>query len=259
MKTARLISLILVLVTFDLAALAQSDSISHKYKPYELLSSYYSNDFEPFKKSNIYVGLAMSLQNEKLENSTNLLRTVLNGNQQNYEILLKGGYFINDYAMAGIKFSYHQKKFVGTIYQSPDTLQSNVITRGFTVTPNFRSSVPLTPNERLSFFTEIGVSYGRSNTLKRDIYYLDTVNKTYVTHHTFNLGISPGLTFFAMENFAFEVQLNVLGYTLDMEKKQVDEEAPSKHVSHNVNFSISLLTMDLGLSYYFGARKHKSY
>jgi hypothetical protein len=84
--------------------------------------------------------------------------------------------------------------------------------------PTFRSSVPLTDNERLSFFTEVGLTFGFGNSLKRTIKNLDEVDKVYSTDFNFRIGISPGITFFAMESFAFEIQLNVLGYELQVER-----------------------------------------
>jgi hypothetical protein len=69
------------------------------------------------------------------------------------------------------------------------------------------------------------------------------------------VGLSPGITFFAMENFAFEVQLNVLGYELNASDKTVNGTDESRVVRQNVDFNIDLLSLDLGLAYYFGGRK----
>ncbi len=149
------------------------------FSPYELLSSYYNNDFKPFKKGNAYWGLAFSLEDRKMDNTDNLFQKVIDGNRLNYNILLKGGYYLFDYGMAGLNINYYQNKFEGTIFRDPDTLQSSSITRGFEITPNFRSSIPLTPNERLSFFTAVGLTFGGSNTLKRDVKYEDEIEKSY--------------------------------------------------------------------------------
>ncbi|MCP4883387.1 MAG: hypothetical protein GY908_06320, partial [Flavobacteriales bacterium] len=39
----------------------------------------------------------------------------------------------------------------------------------------------------------------------------------------FGIGISPGVTFFAIESFAFEIQLDVLGYEYER-TKTIDDE-----------------------------------
>jgi len=243
----------------ELKAQDQKESKSMGRSPYELLSSYYETQFYPFQKGNFYLGMAFSVQDSKLENTNYLIKQVIDGDRTDFDIQLKGGYYIGDYTMAGINFSYFQKEFTGDVFQSPDTVKSNSITRGFTVTPNIRPSFPLTANERLSFFTEIGLTYGLSTTLDRDIRDLDEVNKTYETVNNFRIGISPGITFFAMENFAFEAQLNVLGYSMEISEKTKNGENKSRQVQNNVDFKLNLLTLDMGLAYYFGAGKKRQH
>ena len=58
-----------------------------------------------------------------------------------------------------------------------------------------------------------------------------------------------------MENFALEVQLNVLGYDLKVAEKSTNNGPKSKEVRQNVDFNINLLSLQLGLAYYFGAKK----
>ena len=230
----------------------ERDSI---YTPYELLSTYYSDSFKPFKKGNFFTGLAFSVADKKMTNTNYLVQQVIDGQRLDYDILLKGGYYTGDYGMALININYFQNKFEGQVFRSPDTLQSNTISRGFAVTPAFRSSVPLTPTERLSFFTEVGITFGGGNTLTRNTKNLDEVEKIYGNDFNFRIGISPGITFFAMENFALEVQLNVLGYDLKVAEKSTNNGPKSKEVRQNVDFNINLLSLQLGLAYYFGAKK----
>ena len=229
----------------------KKDSI---YSPYELLSSYYNTNFKPFKKRNVYLGLALSLEDKKVQNANNIIETVLNGDRTNYDITLKGGYFIGNYALVGISTNYHQNKFSGIVLRDSDTIQSRSITRGFAITPYFRSSVPLTRNERLSFFTELGVTFGSSNTLTKDVKNIDQIDKAYTTNFNFRVGLSPGITFFAMENFALEVGLDVLGYELNSSKTTINDVDESSKVRHNVDFNIDILSLNLGLAYYFGGK-----
>ncbi len=253
----RIVLLIIISLISNIVFCQQNKEANTKerYSAYELLSSYYNNtDFKPFKKSNIYFGMSFSLTEQNLENVDYLLEEVIEGEKNNYSIDLQGGYYIGNYVMLGANFNFYQKKFVGDIFQDPDTMQSNSIMRGFYITPYIRTSFPLVENERLSFFTEIGLTYGRSNSLSRKIKALDDVEKSFSTNNIFKAGISPGITFFAMENFAFEVQLDVLGYTLDVIEKTQNGEKQSMQVKQNIDFKIDILSLNLGLSYYIGAK-----
>jgi len=235
--------------------MAQEKGDSKEYTPYDLMSSYYNEHFKPFKKRNVYLGLSFNLENRTQSNTTNILETIINGERQNFDLSLKGGYFTGDYGMVGMDLNIYQRKFTGDLFQNPDTLQSKTISRGYSFTPNFRSSVPLTSNNRLSFFTQLGVTFGFGNSLQRTISEQDKIDKTYSSDFDMRVGISPGITFFVMESFAFELQLNVLGYELQVKDKSINEGEPSKDVRSNVDFNIDILSIKLGLAYNFGSKK----
>ena len=80
---------------------------------------------------------------------------------------------------------------------------------------------------------------------------LDEIEKSFAENYNLRLGITPGVTFFAMENFALEVQLDVLGYELNVENKTKNNIEKSRDVRHNVDFKMNLLSVKVGLAYYF--------
>lgn len=250
MKTYFIIAVFLLFMNSVASQEVENSDDQKKYTPYELLTSYYTNDFNPFKKGAIYIGASMSLEDRSQENTENIFQKVIEGNRTNFDILVKGGYYLNDYTMLGLNFNFFENEFVGTIFRDPDTVESNTITRGFSFTPNYRTSIPLTQNERLSFFTTAGLTIGKSNTLKRETKDLDEIEKSFTEKYNLRLGISPGVTFFAMENFALEVQLDVVGYELNIENKTVNDTDESRDVRHNVDFKLNLLSLKLGVAYY---------
>lgn len=221
-----------------------------KYSPYELLSSYYNTDFKPFKKGTIYFGMSMSLEDRSMENTENLFQKVIDGNRVNFSVLIKSGYYINDYSMVGLDVNIFENKFEGILFKDPDTVESNTVTRGYSFTPNYRTTIPLTKNERLSFFTAAGLTLGKSNTLKRETKNTDEIEKSFAENYNLRLGLSPGVTFFAMENFALEVQLDVVGYELNIENKTKNGVEKSRDVRHNVDFKLNLLSLKFGVAYY---------
>jgi len=116
---------------------AQEKNSEQNYTAYELMSKYYSDNFHPFKKKNIYLGLAFSLEDLQQENTAGLLQNIVDGQKLQYNILVKSGYYLNNYTALGINFSYNYNKFVGQVYRDPDTLQSNSILRSFDFTPKY--------------------------------------------------------------------------------------------------------------------------
>ena len=249
--------LLLILLIIPIRSFAQEAETEQK-DPYDLMSEYYEEDFNPFAKGGWYVGFAFSLEDKKLQNQARLLDKVLDGEDLNYDLTFKTGYFLNDYTIVGGNLIYNREKFVGTIVQDSDTIQRERIKSIGTIAPSLKTYFPLTKNNRLSFFNEIGMGLGFGKSLARDTRKLDEVNKTYTDEFTFTAGLSPGITFFAIENFAFEVQLNnLIGYELQISNKDTNAIEESKVTTPNVNFNINLLSLNLGLAYYFRSKKSK--
>ena len=94
------------------------------------------------------------------------------------------------------------------------------------------------------------MTLGKSNTLKRETKNFDEVEKSFTENYNLRAGISPGVSFFAMENFALEVQLDVLGYELNVEKKVKNDLERSCDVRQNVDFKLNILSVKVGLAYY---------
>lgn len=223
--------------------------------PYALLSSYYNDgDFKPFKKRTWYVGFSFSLEDKQSVNTQQITRKVLDGDNLDYDLLFKGGYYTQDYNMIGLNFNYYQSSFNGTVFQDPDTVQSSSLTRGYVFTPNLRTSIPLTANERLSLFVELDLYAGFENALSRNTRNIDNISKTYANNYLFGAALAPGITFFAMENFAFEVQLSVFEYRLKITDSTIDGEEQSRVIQNNIGLNIDLLSLQLGLAYNFGGK-----
>lgn len=253
-KNPGIITIVFV-VLFSSVLSAQENDTDQNYTAYELMSKYYNDNFHPFKKKNVYLGLAFSLEDLQQENTTGLLQNIVDGQKLQYNILVKSGYYINNYTALGFNFLYKYDKFVGQVYRDPDTLQSNSMMRSFDFTPNIRPSIPLTHNERLSFFIELGLGFGYTSALTRNTKNIDEVDKTYTEAFHFRAGISPGVTFFAIESFAFEVQLNLIGYDLSVTQKTVNDNPKAREVNQKIDANINILSLQLGVAYYFGSKK----
>ncbi len=245
-----LILILAVLISPAKAQQAADTTSRHTYSAYELISSYYEDNFHPFKAGNGYVGLTFSVRDRKQVNNPGLLQNTIEGDDLSYRVQLRGGYFIGDYVMTGVSVIYHQSKFTGTIFRDPDTLNVRSINRGYEIAPMLRTYFPLTRTERLSFFLEIGFGFGQNNGLRRETKNLDEISKVFTDEFMFAINISPGINFFAMQNFSFEIQLNVAGYQLTVTETTTNGTDKSRDVRNNVNFNLDLLSLNLGLAYF---------
>lgn len=118
--------LLLIFIGLNLQAqVVEETNPDKKYSPYELLSSYYNTDFKPFKKGTIYFGSSLSLEDRQQENTDNLFQKVIDGNRVNFNLLVRGGYYLNDYTMVGLNANIFENKFEGVVMKDSDTIQFN--------------------------------------------------------------------------------------------------------------------------------------
>lgn len=246
--------LILILVgIMVMPGYGQKDSSNESAK--ELMSSYYNDNFSPFKKGNWYVTLNLSLASETLQNAEKSFVSVINGKSNDYNIGTGTGYYFSGNFAAGLGFVFGESIFDGTILKLGDTVQNNSITTNYKLTPLLRSSIPLVPNKRLSIYIDMVVGVGWGNTVSRETRNNETVSKSYGNDLEFGLGINPGLTFFVMENFALEVGVNLIGYEFQQSKTTTNDGPESITRTNDINFSLDILKLKLALTYYIGTKK----
>lgn len=199
---------------FAFPCLAQKDTLKTNPKdPYELMSRYYEENFNPFTKGSKYVGFAFSLKDQKLQNQARLFDKLLYGEDLNYDLTFKGGYFLSDYTMVGGNFIYSRDKFVGTIVQESDTIQRENITSLGTIAPTIKTYFPLTKNHRLSFFNLLGLGFGFGNSVSRDTKIQKLALSSFATSDL-QLGDVINLTDSVIMNVTAEDQTTVTSWTI---------------------------------------------
>jgi len=220
-----------------------------------LIFSYYNDNFNPFKKGNWLVTLQMSLQNENYTNVKQLLQTVVDGKSNDMAILVGTGYYFSDFFAATLGFSYEESRFEGIINQGLQEINQNSLTTLYGIEPNIRASIPVVPNQRLNLFVDVGFDFGWGNTVSRDKRDGETLAKSYAENYEFGVGISPGITFFVMENFSLEIGVDVIGYNYSKSTITDDDRDPQIDEIHSIDFKLSIISLGLGLTYYIGTKK----
>ena len=219
----------------------------------DLISGYYkSSQFRPFEKGGRFIKLSFSLSDKDLQNVSRLFDKVESGKDFTYRLQLSGGQFIKDYLLIGAGFGISESKFEGTLVSADsDTISAESISRNFSFSPYVRITLPLTKNQRLSFYNDFGMTFGFGQGLTRDTQNLDEIEKESSDEFVFGIGLSPGVTFFAIENFALEAGVNLVGYRLNVENSTDGDGLESRTVEHDVSFQLNLLSLNIGLAYYF--------
>lgn len=218
----------------------------------DIIIDYYNDDFRPFDKGKWHTKLSLSLSDKQLDNVSRLFEHVENGDDVDWNVQLSAGHFLGDYFMVGAGIGYDEKKFTGNVINfDSELVNRNTISRNITVAPFVRIMVPLTDNHRLSLYNDFGLLVGAGRSLSRETSNFDEIESKYTKQLQLGLGISPGITYFMMHNFAFEAGVNLLGYRLNLSKSTDEMGIQSTRLEHDINFKTNLWTLNFGLSYYF--------
>ena len=143
-----------IIVLFFGVTLSVTAQDSTQYSAYELLSSYYDNDFKPFTPKKWFVGLSFSLSDQTQENTASLLSKTLKAESNSFSITAKVGRFVGDYFLVGGNFELSQERYDGQIISDNDTISRQSLKRQYGVIPTIRTYFPLVKNERFSFFND---------------------------------------------------------------------------------------------------------
>ena len=251
-KVYLLTSIIVLSFLFTLKSNAQTVDESNAK---ELMSTYYNEDFNPFNKKNFYATFSMSLKSKDITYEEKLLETVLSGKTENYDISLGAGYFFSDYFSFKADFNFGQEKENSTVLKLFDSINVNSLNTNYSISPALRASIPIVPNKRLNLFFEVGVDFGWGNTVERDFYQDGTITKSFSDNYSFGVGADAGVTLFVLQIFSLELGLNVVGYNYDRDIIKENDLPESRIDSHEVDFKLNLLSINMALTYYIGAKK----
>ena len=111
----------------------------------------------------------------------------------------------------------------------------------------WRQYIPLGSNKRFAIFNEMSLAAGGHQTKFAANY---PVRGTYETGYEVSLGVSPGLIAFVNNTMAVEINVGVMGISY-AHSHQIHNQVETADVNKSyMNFSINLLSIGLGISFY---------
>lgn len=248
---------IFIILTLIFSSNIFAQETKGKDTPKELMSSYYNDDFNPFQKSNWMVSFNMAFSKENVENTEYKFESILKGTAKKSNFEIGGSYFFSDNFAGKLGFGIGEETFEGDILKTLDTVSRVSNNRNYSISPSLRTVIPLVPNQRLSLFVDLGLGVGWGNTETNNTGRFSPTQESTAKDISFGVGVMGGLTYFAMENFAIEIGLDILSYNYTANTTYDYDEPVSKDDTNTVDFSIDILSLNLALTYYIGSKKDK--
>ncbi|MDW7695827.1 hypothetical protein R9C00_25145 [Flammeovirgaceae bacterium SG7u.111] len=217
----------------------------------ESWNDFYNESFQPFTKGNWHTNLVLNFSQTEESNQINLLANVIDGNTFSYGVGFSGGYFFKDEMSAGLNIKFNRSNSNLNTLQDADTVNTKRLNHSFAFTPFLRNYIPLSKNNRFSVFNETGLTFGYGQTLRRKTVSEDKIEKYYGESYIARFGIRPGINAFIVENFSFEIAIDLIGFEMDYIKSDYGNGQTGDATNLDFNFKIDLLSLNFGVAYYF--------
>lgn len=199
-----------------------------------------------------FLNLTFSLDQKNAENENQLVREVIDQDKLDYRVTMAGGYAIKNNFTLGLGLSYgRQKEDITFINESGEEQTNRSLGQDMSFIPNFRKYIPLNKgNFQVFVQTDLRFTFGES--LERR-FYTSEVDKIENEFIEIRLGVTPGLVLFFTRNWALETSVGLVGLSSKWSEETInnDIENRTKIAENNLDLRINLLSLNLGVAYYF--------
>lgn len=202
-------------------------------------------------KGNLLISTTFSLSHAESENESKLIQNLDDSYQLDWDITLRSGYFIKDNFALGAFFKYSNN--LDRLNYTNDTGEvfDETLGRSYSFAPFMRNYLPLGKGT-FSLFNETNLEFTYSSEVRQVDDPVD-INRTVSDTYQLALGIQPGITAFITDLVSFEVGTSLLGLSSKYTTTTVDgdEDNQGTKFSNDVSFEIDLLSLFLGITFYF--------
>lgn len=202
-------------------------------------------------KGNLFISTTFSLSHSESENESKLIQNLDDSYRLDWDITLRSGYFIKDNFALGAFFKYSNN--LDRLNYTNDTGEvfDETLGRSYSFAPFMRNYLPLGKGT-FSLFNETNLEFTYSSEVRQVDDPVD-INRTVSDTYQLALGIQPGITAFITDLVSFEVGTSLLGLSSKYTTTTVDgdEDNQGTKFSNDVSFEIDLLSLFLGITFYF--------
>jgi hypothetical protein len=196
-------------------------------------------------KSRFFITPTFSLSYKNTENEQQLLQLVNNQNFLQYSVDLNAGYFIADDFAAGLLLRYENtREEINFTADNKETFEQSA-KNSVNIAPNIRNYF----GNRFKIFNQTSLAFICEKGLRR-VTVDDEVDKYDSKTLGLSLGIQPGIAFFIDRAVSVEAYIELLGLETKVRETVKNDSEESRVVTSSIDFSISVLSLNLGLGFY---------
>ncbi len=203
------------------------------------------------EKGHMLFSTTFAIDHREGENETNILQNLDEAYRLKWNITLRGGYFIKDNFALGGLFDFESDLDELNYQDDNGLVDDKRLERSYSIAPFMRNYLPL-GSGRFCLYNETNLQFSYGSAVRQVENSLDLTRIESTTYEV-RLGIQPGITGFITEGIAVEAGTSLLGLSSEYTESVTNgnEDDKSQSYSNNVNFKIDLLSLFLGVTFYF--------
>ena len=209
------------------------------------------------------LGGTLSAKSNNLSDIDLLVVDVESFDQRAFNIRLEGSYFFKENVSVGLGLQFGEDKvdLVANLLNNSYKRDIRNYSRSYGVVGFIKNHIPVSSNDVFYVTNQTELFYGYKSG-PSETYISDILERQYAVKHSMGVSIRPGILIFLTDNFAFDLNMGILGFSHSNEdvNYQYPENNPpsesnrkddSRNKSTDLNLKFDLLKIGFGFSYYF--------
>ncbi len=209
------------------------------------------------------LGGTLSAKSNNYSDIDLLVVDVENFNQRAFNVRLEGSYFYTENVSVGLGLQFGENKadLIANLLDNSYTRNIRNFSRSYGVLGFIKNHIPLSSNGVFYATNQTELYYGYKSG-PSETHIGDILERQYAEKHSVGVSIRPGILVFLTNDFAFDLNMGILGFSHskeDVSYKYPENNPPSesnrKHDGSNkstdLNLKFDLLKLGFGFSYYF--------
>jgi hypothetical protein len=202
-------------------------------------------------KTYVFASTTFSVKHSESENVTRILQKLDDSYRLDWEVTLRSGYFIKDNFAVGGYFKYAESNDRIQFSNDLGPVLDETVERSYSIAPFIRNYLRLGKGTFYLFNeTNLEFTYGSG---VNQVNAIEDIERKTTDSFALKLGIQPGIAAFITDVVSVEVGTSVLGLSSQYTRTTTNgiEEDEGYTWSNEVSFEIDLLSLFLGLTFYF--------
>lgn len=209
------------------------------------------------------LGGTLSAKSNSLSDIDLLVLDIEKFNQRAFNLRLEGSYFFKENLSAGLGLQFGEDKaeLVANLLNNSYKRDIRNFNRTYGVLGFIKNHIPVSSNNVFYVTNQTELFYGYKSG-PSETFIDDILERQYAVKHSMGLTIRPGILIFLTDNFAFDLNMGVLGFSHSEENvnysyppnnppTEDNRKGDTKNKSTDLNLKFDLLKVGFGFSYYF--------